>query len=135
MIPQDGRCWHSQWAFQYLPSDPNKYTKLSLNLISYRKDEEHAFVLLLSLTLNINYKYIMTESPNPFCSQADLPEFNLKHLTAHLLVAPDAFRLADLTRCQQLAVLLNLLLKGSPAETVERLNNECLAKWNEVANG
>ena len=77
----------------------------------------------------------MTESPSPFCSQADLPEFNLKHITAHLLVAPDAFRLADLTRCQQLAVLLNLLLKGAPPETVERLHGECLAKWNEVANG
>ena len=72
-------------------------------------------------------------SPSPFCSQADLQEFNLKALTAHLLVAPDACLLTDLTRCQQLAVLLNLLLKGSPAETVERLNGECLAKWNEVA--
>ena len=74
----------------------------------------------------------MTNSPSPFCSQAAPQEFNLGDITAHMLVAPDAFRLADLTRCQQLAVLLNLLLKGSPTETVERLNGECLAKWNEV---
>ena len=76
----------------------------------------------------------MTKSPSPFCSQEDLQEFNLKALTAHLLVAPDAFRLDGLTRCQQLSVLLNLLLKGADSETVDRLNIECLAKWNEVTS-
>lgn len=75
-----------------------------------------------------------TQPHSPFCSTEDLQEFNLKNITAHLLVAPDACLLTDLTRCQQLAVLLNLLLKGSPAETVERLNGECLAKWREVTD-
>ncbi len=74
-----------------------------------------------------------TTSPSPFCSTEDLQEFNLKALTAHLLVAPDACLLTDLTRCQQLAVLLNLLLKGATEETVERLNDECLNEWRKVA--
>ena len=72
-------------------------------------------------------------SPSPFCSQATETEFNLKHITARLLVAPDAAELLNLTRCQQLAVLLNLLLKCASEETVERVNAECLAEWRKVA--
>jgi len=50
-----------------------------------------------------------------------------------MLVTPDADLLFNLSRCQQLSVLLNLLLKGSSEETVERLNQECLAHWGKVA--
>ena len=74
-----------------------------------------------------------TQPHSPFCSQEDLQEFNLKALTAHLLVAPDAAELLNLSRCQQLSVLLNLLLKGATEETVGRLNQECLAHWGKVA--
>jgi len=74
-----------------------------------------------------------TTSTSPFNSQENETEFNLKHITARLLVAPDADALFSLTRCQQLSVLLNLLLKGSNEETVERLNQECLAHWGKVA--
>ena len=75
-----------------------------------------------------------TTSPSPFCSQAAETEFNLKHITARLLVAPDAAELFNMSRSQQLAVLLNLLLKGATEETVERLNGECLAEWRKVAD-
>ena len=74
-----------------------------------------------------------TTSPSPFSSQESETAFNLKHITARLLVAPDAAELFNLSRCQQLAVLLNLLLKGATEETVERLNNECLVEWRKVA--
>jgi len=74
----------------------------------------------------------ITTSPSPFCSQESEP-FNLKKLTARLLVAPDAAELFNLSRCQQLSVLLNLLLKGASEETVERVNAECLAEWRKVA--
>jgi hypothetical protein len=73
-----------------------------------------------------------TTSPSPFCSQATETEFNLKHITARLLVAPDAAELFSLSRCQQLSVLINLLLKGSTEETVTRLNDECLNEWRKV---
>ena len=76
-----------------------------------------------------------TTSPSPFCSEQESEtEFNLKNLTAHLLVAPDASELLNLSRCQQLSVLLNLLLKGSSEETVTRLNDECLNEWRKVAS-
>ena len=71
-------------------------------------------------------------SPSPFCS-TDSEPFNLKKLTAEMLVAPDADALFSLSRCQQLSVLINLLLKGSSEETVTRLNDECLAHWRKVA--
>jgi len=74
-----------------------------------------------------------TTSPSPFCSQENETEFNLKHITARLLVAPDAAELFNLSRCQQLSTLLNLLLKGASEETVERLNAECLNEWRKVA--
>jgi hypothetical protein len=74
-----------------------------------------------------------TTSPSPFCSQATETEFNLKHITARLLVAPDAAELFNLSRCQQLSVLINLLLKGSSEETVTRINDECLNEWRKVA--
>ena len=70
-------------------------------------------------------------SPSPFCPKDSEP-FNLKKLTAEMLVAPDSDALFSLTRCQQLSVFLNLLLKGSNEETVERLNQECLAHWGKV---
>ena len=73
-----------------------------------------------------------TTSPSPFCSQDSEP-FNLKKLTAQMLVTPDADLLFNLTRCQQLSVLINLLLKGSTEETVTRLNDECLAHWRKAA--
>ena len=73
-----------------------------------------------------------TTSTSLFSSQENETEFNLKHITARLLVAPDADALFSLTRCQQLSVFLNLLLKGSNEETVERLNQECLAHWGKV---
>ena len=73
-------------------------------------------------------------SPSPLCSQENETEFNLKHITARLLVAPDADLLFSLSRCQQLSVLINLLLKGSTEETVTRLNDECLAEWRKVAS-
>ena len=72
-------------------------------------------------------------SPSPFCS-TDSEPFNLKKLTAEMLVAPDADALFSLSRCQQLSVLINLLLKGSSEETVTRLNDECLAEWRKVAS-
>ena len=71
-------------------------------------------------------------SPSPFCSKDSEP-FNLKKLTAEMLVAPDADALFSLSRCQQLSVLINLLLKGSSEETVTRLNDECLSEWRKVA--
>jgi len=71
-------------------------------------------------------------SPSPFCSKESEP-FNLKKLTAEMLVTPDADLLFSLSRCQQLSVLINLLLKGSSEETVTRLNDECLAEWRKVA--
>ena len=71
-------------------------------------------------------------SPSPFCS-TDSEPFNLKKLTAEMLVAPDADALFSLSRCQQLSVLINLLLKGSSEETVTRLNDECLNEWRKVA--
>jgi len=71
-------------------------------------------------------------SPSPFCSKDSEP-FNLKKLTAEMLVAPDADALFSLSRCQQLSVLINLLLKGSSEETVTRLNDECLNEWRKVA--
>jgi len=71
-------------------------------------------------------------SPSPFCS-TDSEPFNLKKLTAEMLVAPDADALFSLSRCQQLSVLINLLLKGSSEETVTRLNDECLSEWRKVA--
>ena len=74
-----------------------------------------------------------TTSPSPFCSRESETAFNLKHISARLLVAPDAAELLNLSRCQQLAVLLNLLLKGATEETVERLNNECLNEWGKVS--
>jgi hypothetical protein len=73
-------------------------------------------------------------SPSPFCSQATETEFNLKHITAQMLVTPDADLLFNLTRCQQLSVLINLLLKGSTEETVTRINDECLNEWRKVAS-
>jgi hypothetical protein len=73
-----------------------------------------------------------TTSPSPFCSQ-ESESFNLKNLTAEMLVAPDADALFSLSRCQQLSVLINLLLKGSTEETVTRLNDECLNEWRKVA--
>ena len=73
-----------------------------------------------------------TTNPSPFCQQESEP-FNLKELTAEMLVAPDADLLFNMTRCQQLSILLNLLLKGASPETVERLNQECLAEWRKVA--
>jgi len=72
-------------------------------------------------------------SPSPFCS-TDSEPFNLKKLTAEMLVAPDADALFSLSRCQQLSVLINLLLKGSSEETVTRLNDECLNEWIKVAS-
>ena len=72
-------------------------------------------------------------SPSPFCS-TDSEPFNLKNLTAEMLVAPDADLLFSLSRCQQLSVLINLLLKGSSEETVTRLNDECLAEWRKAAS-
>jgi hypothetical protein len=74
-----------------------------------------------------------TTSPSPFCSQESEP-FNLKKLTAEMLVTPDADLLFSLSRCQQLSVLINLLLKGATEETVTRLNDECLAEWRKVAS-
>ena len=71
-------------------------------------------------------------SPSPFCPKDSEP-FNLKKLTAEMLVAPDADALFSLSRCQQLSVLINLLLKGSSEETVTRLNDECLNEWRKVA--
>ena len=73
-----------------------------------------------------------TTSPSPFCS-TDSEPFSLKNLTAHMLVTPDADLLFNLSRCQQLSVLINLLLKGSSEETVTRLNDECLNEWRKVA--
>ena len=75
-----------------------------------------------------------TTSPSPFSSQESETAFNLKHITARLLVAPDASELLNLSRCKQLSVLLNLLLKGATEETVERLNDECLAEWRKAAS-
>ena len=72
-------------------------------------------------------------SPSPFCSKDSEP-FNLKKLTAEMLVTPDADLLFSLSRCQQLSVLINLLLKGSSEETVTRLNDECLAEWRKAAS-
>ena len=72
-------------------------------------------------------------SPSPFCS-TDSEPFNLKKLTAEMLVTPDADLLFSLSRCQQLSVLINLLLKGSSEETVTRLNDECLAEWRKAAS-
>ena len=71
-------------------------------------------------------------SPSPFCS-TDSEPFNLKKLTAEMLVAPDADALFSLSHCQQLSVLINLLLKGSSEETVTRLNDACLNEWRKVA--
>ena len=51
-----------------------------------------------------------------------------------MLVTPDADLLFSLSRCQQLSVLINLLLKGSSEETVTRLNDECLAEWRKAAS-
>lgn len=74
-----------------------------------------------------------TTSSSPFCSQENETEFKLKALTAEMLVAPDADLLFNMTRCQQLSILLNLLLKGASPETVERLNQDCLAHWRKVS--
>jgi len=74
-----------------------------------------------------------TTRPSAFSSLESETAFNLKHITARLLVAPDAAELLNLSRCQQLAVLLNLLLKGATEETVERLNNECLVDWGNLS--
>ncbi len=74
-----------------------------------------------------------SQNPSPFCSKQESEPFNLKNLTAEMLVTPDADLLFNLSRCQQLSVLLNLLLKGSSEETVELLNQECLAHWGKVA--
>ena len=71
-------------------------------------------------------------SPSPFCSKESEP-FNPKKLTAEMLVTPDADLLFSLSRCQQLYVLINLLLKGSSEETVTRLTDECLAEWRKVS--
>ena len=71
-------------------------------------------------------------SPSPFCSKDSEP-FSLKNLTAQMLVTPDADLLFNLSRCQQLSVLINLLLKGATEETVTRLNDECLNEWRKVA--
>lgn len=74
-----------------------------------------------------------TTSPSPFSSVESETEFNLKSLTAQLLVAPDADALFSLSRCQQLSVLINLLLKGSSEQTVTRLNDECLSEWRKAS--
>ena len=76
-----------------------------------------------------------TTPTSQFCQQSTEPEFNLKTLTARLLVAPDADTLLSLTRFQRLSLLLNLLLKGAPREIVEHLHYECLTQWEEVSCG
>ena len=74
-----------------------------------------------------------SQNPSPFCSKQDTEPFSLKNLTAQMLVAPGADLLFNLTRCQQLSVLLNLLLKDASPKTAERLNQECLAHWGKVS--
>lgn len=69
----------------------------------------------------------------PFDTATD--DFDLVALTAEMLETPLAVsKLYGLSRCKQLAVLLNMSFKGASIESVAALNEALLYKWGEVRN-
>lgn len=80
-----------------------------------------------------NEQQATTTQPCPFDTATD--EFDLVALTAEMLETPLAVsKLYGLSRCKQLAVLLNMSFKGAPMDSVAALNEALLTKWGEVRN-
>lgn len=74
-----------------------------------------------------------TTQPCPFDTATD--DFDLVATTAEMLENPRAVsKLYGLSRCKQLAVLLNMSFKGATVESVAALNEALLTKWGEVRN-
>ena len=69
----------------------------------------------------------------PFDAATD--DFDIVALTTEMLENPRAVsKLYGLSRCKQLAVLLNMSFKGASMDSVAALNEALLYKWGEVRN-
>ena len=69
---------------------------------------------------------------SPFCNETNQPAFNLKEVTAQLKKSRSAADLFSLSRCEQLSVLIQMLLDGATEEEVQAFNEACLAEGRKA---
>jgi hypothetical protein len=67
-------------------------------------------------------------------SENNQPAFNLKEVTAQLKKSRSAADLFSLSRCEQLSVLIQMLLDGASEEDVQAFNEACLAEGRKAAS-
>ena len=65
-------------------------------------------------------------------SENNQPAFNLKEVTAQLKKSRSAADLFSLSRCEQLSVLIQMLLDGASEEDVQAFNEACLAEGRKA---